>query len=178
MKKKNKKKEIKEKQESKILLKVLPILFNIITLIICILALKYDNISTINYLFLTPLALIILSIYYLVCAFKNKELDLYKWISYIVISIVYVLIALFIVMNKNLSDKSFIIIFSFIYFMKVFINFFVKNGSKKDFIIPTIICGIAIILAAFMIDKLYYAFILILAVISLIEGYMTIIKKD
>ena len=178
MKKKNKKKEIKEKKESKILLKVLPILFNIITLIICILALKYDNISTINYLFLTPLALIILSIYYLVCAFKNKELDLYKWISYIVISIVYVLIALFIVMNKNLSDKSFIIIFSFIYFMKVFINFFVKNGSKKDFIIPTIICGIAIILAAFMIDKLYYAFILILAVISLIEGYMTIIKKD
>ena len=178
MKKKNKKKEIKEKKESKILLKVLPILFNIITLIICILALKYDNISTINYLFLTPLALIILSIYYLVCAFKNKELDLYKWISYIVISIVYILIALFIVMNKNLSDKSFIIIFSFIYFMKVFINFFVKNGSKKDFIIPTIICGIIIIFSSLIADKLYYTLILILSAIALIEGYLTIIKKD
>ena len=178
MKKKNKKKEIKEKKESKILLKVLPILFNIITLIICILALKYDNISTINYLFLTPLALIILSIYYLVCAFKNKELDLYKWISYIVLSIVYILIALFIVMNKNLSDKSFIIIFSFIYFMKVFINFFVKNGSKKDFIIPTIICGIIIIFSSLIADKLYYTFILILSAIALIEGYLTIIKKD
>jgi len=178
MKKKNKKNEIKEKKESKFLLKSLPILFNVLVLVMCILALKYDDITTINYLFMMPLVLIVLSIYYLVVAIKNKELDMYKWLTYVIESILFILIALFIVLNKALSDKSFIILFAFIYFIKIFTRFFVYGGKKLYFIIPTIICGAIIILATFMTDKLYYTFILILAVVSLIEGYFNIIKKD
>jgi hypothetical protein len=178
MKKKNKKNEVKEKKESKFLLKALPILFNVLVLTICILALKFDDVYTVNYLYLTPAILIVLSIYNLVYAIKNKELDLYKWLTYIVESIVFILMALLIVLNKTLSDKSFIIVFAFIYFIKVFTKFFVYGGKKLYFIIPTIICGLIIIFSSTIADKLYYTFILVLAVVSLIEGYMNVIKKD
>ena len=62
MKKKKKKTEEKEKKDSKVLLKILPILFNALVLVICILALKYDDINTVNYLYLTPVVLIVLSL--------------------------------------------------------------------------------------------------------------------